>query len=133
MLETKENRESINTAVGDVKLSEISEEDLIRATLRGLSRAIILWLVSQRPMSGYHITKEITRLTERRFTSGTIYPLLYELERKGFITGKWTEKGRRRIKYYSITEEGEEMLGKIRRLLEKPLREILQNFLGGEA
>ncbi|OYT45541.1 PadR family transcriptional regulator [Candidatus Bathyarchaeota archaeon] len=114
-------------------MSEISEEDLIRATLRGLSRAIILWLVSQKPMSGYHITKEITRLTERRFTSGTIYPLLYELERKGFITGKWTEKGRRRIKYYSITEEGEEILGKIRRLLEKPLREILQNFLGGEA
>jgi len=113
-------------------LSETSEENLIRATLRGLSRAIILWLLSKRPMSGYKITKEITRLTERKFTSGVVYPLLYELEEKGFIAGKWLQKGRRRIKYYSITEEGEEILRNIRKLFEKPLREVLQSLLGEE-
>jgi len=107
-----------------------TEEDLIRATIRGLSRAIILWLVSRGPMSGYKITKEISRLTERKFTSGVVYPLLYELEEKGFISGKWFQKGRRRIKYYSITEEGEEVLRNIRRLFERPLREVLRSLLG---
>ena len=109
-------------------MSEIGE-DMIRAIIRGLSRVIILWLVSQGPASGYRITKEIRRLTGRKFTSGVIYPLLYELEEKGFITGRWVQRGRRRIKYYSITEDGEEILSNIRRLFEKPVREVLKSLL----
>ncbi|MBS7657069.1 PadR family transcriptional regulator [Candidatus Bathyarchaeota archaeon] len=105
------------------------EEDFVKATIRGFSRAIILWIISQRPMSGYKMVEEMKRLTERDFSSGVIYPLLYELENKKLISGKWVQKGRRRIKYYSITEEGTKLLNNLRELFEKPVREVLKSIL----
>ena len=76
------------------------EEELIQATIRGLSRAIILWLLSQKRMSGYKVNKELEKITGQHFTSGVSYPLLYELEEKRLIAGEWEKKGRRSIKYY---------------------------------
>ena len=81
-------------------------------------------------MSGYSITKEMMKLTERRLTSGVIYPLLYDLEEKGFIIGRWVEKGRRKIKYYSITEEGLKMLESLKNVLRRPMKSILKSILG---
>lgn len=70
------------------------------------------------------------RLTGQRFTVGVIYPILYELEEKGFITGRWQEKGRKRIKYYSITEEGTKILESLRENLEGPIKGVLRHLLG---
>ncbi len=106
------------------------ERDIVRAVVRGFSRAVILWLISQKPMSGYTIIKEIEKLTEQKFHAGIIYPLLYELEKDGFISGEWTQKGGRRIKYYSITEKGTQMLNQLRQRFEMPLKEVLKDFIG---
>jgi len=106
-----------------------AERGLIRATVRGFSRVIILWLVSQKPMSGYKIVKEIERLVGQKFHSGIIYPLLYELEKEGFIAGEWTQKGRRRIKYYSIIENGTELLNHLREIFEMPVKEVLKDLI----
>ena len=105
------------------------EENLVKTTVKGLRRVLILWLISQSKMSGYSIIKEIHRLTEFKFTSGIIYPLLYELEEKGLIRGEWIRRGRRNIKYYSITEKGENVLNKIRELFDKPLRQVIESLL----
>jgi len=109
-------------------LSDV-EEKLIRTTVKGLSRAIILWLISQKKMSGYAIIKELYRLTDFKFTSGIIYPLLYELEEKNLIKGEWIQKGRRNIKYYSITEKGEKVLNSLQNLFDKPLRQVIESLL----
>lgn len=106
------------------------EEYLIRATVRGFSRAIILWLVEQESMSGYRIIKEMRRLTAQRFHSGIVYPLLYEMEEKGFIAGDWVQKGRRRIKYYSLTEKGRMIVDRLRKLFKMPVREVLRDLIG---
>ena len=106
-----------------------AERGLIRSTIKGFSRSIILWLVSQKPMSGYAVMKEMKRLTGQRFHSGVIYPLLYDLEEKGLIAGKWTERGRRRIKRYSVTTKGTKMLNHIREFFEMPLREVLKDLI----
>jgi DNA-binding PadR family transcriptional regulator len=106
-----------------------AERDLIKATVRGFSRAIILWLVSQKPMSGYKILKETERLVEQKFHSGIIYPLLYELEKEVFIAGEWTQKGGRRTKYYSITENGTELLNRLRKIFEMPVKEVLKDLI----
>jgi DNA-binding PadR family transcriptional regulator len=105
------------------------EKELIRATVRGFSRAVILWLVSQKAISGYKIVKEIKRLTGQEFYPGVVYPLLYELEKDGFITGEWTQKGRRRIKYYSTTEKGTKLLNRLRELFEMPVKEVLKDLI----
>lgn len=107
-----------------------AERDLIRATVRGFSRVVILWLVSQKPMSGYKLVKEMKRLTGQNFHPGIIYPLLYELEKKDFIVGEWTQRGRRRIKHYSITDKGTKLLDRLRQLFEMPVKEVLKDFIG---
>jgi DNA-binding PadR family transcriptional regulator len=105
------------------------EIDIVRAIMRGFSRAFILWLISQKPMSGYTVIKEIEKLTGQKFHAGIVYPLLYELEENKFIIGKWTQKGRRRIKYYLITEKGTQMLNQLRKRFEMPVKEVLKDFI----
>ena len=106
-----------------------AERDLVRTTVRGFSRAIIVWLVSQKPMSGYKIVKEMKRLTDQEFHPGIIYPLLYELEKSGFIAGEWSQEGKRRIKYYSITENGTKLMNRLRELFEMPVKEVLKDLI----
>lgn len=106
-----------------------AEKELIRAIIRGFSRAIILWLISQKPMSGYTIMKKIEQLTGQKFHAGIIYPILYELEKDKFIYGVSTQKNRRRIKYYSITEKGTQMLNQLRQRFEMPVRDVLKDFI----
>ncbi|MDI6847537.1 MAG: PadR family transcriptional regulator [Candidatus Bathyarchaeia archaeon] len=104
-------------------------KDLVKATVRGFSRVIILWLISQKPMSGYGIVKELKRLTGQKFHSGVVYPLLYELEENKLIAGEWMQRGRRCVKQYSITKEGRELLNFMRELFEMPVKEILKDFI----
>jgi len=106
-----------------------AEKELVKSTVRGFSRAVILWLVSQKPVSGYKIVKEIKRLTGQEINPGIVYPLLYELENDGFIAGEWTQKGRRRIKYYSTTEKGTKLLNRLRKLFEMPVKEVLKDLI----
>jgi len=109
------------------------EEDIVRAITRGFSRAIILWLISQKPMSGYTVVQEIGNLTGQKFHARIVYPLLYELEKGGFVSGEWTQKGKRHIKYYSITEKGTQMLNQLRKRFEMPVKEVLKDFIREEA
>ncbi|MEM2250145.1 MAG: PadR family transcriptional regulator [Candidatus Bathyarchaeia archaeon] len=105
------------------------ESELVKSAVRGFSRVVILWLLSQKPMSGYSVTKELRRLTGWSFNSGVVYPLLYELEENKLIVGKWAKKGGRRIKYYSATKNGLMVLDRIRKLLKMPIKEVLKDFI----
>ena len=41
------------------------------------------------------------------FHVASLYPLLYRMEERGWIVGRWVEKeGTRRRRYYSVTEQG---------------------------
>jgi DNA-binding PadR family transcriptional regulator len=106
------------------------ERYLIKVTVRGFSRAIILWLMEREPMSGYRVVKEMRRMTEQHFHSGVVYPLLYEMESKGLITGDWIHKGRRRVKLYSLTTKGRAIVDHLRTLFKMPMREVLRDLMG---
>lgn len=97
--------------------------------IHGLERPIILWLLSHRPRHGYELILEFKRLTGRKLKPSIVYPFLHKLERNGFASGKWVEKGRRRIRYYSLTTKGEDLLRRIRKLFNKPLREVLLDMV----
>lgn len=105
------------------------EKSLIKAMVRGFSRSIILWLISQNSMSGYEMIKEMKRLTGQKFHSGVIYPILYELENKKFIVGKWIKKGKKRIKYYSITMKGIKLLNDLKNFLRMPIKKVIMDLL----
>ena len=79
---------------------------------------LILSLVEARPRHGY----EISKLIEQRsggavhFHVASLYPLLYRLEKRGSIQGRWVEKnGQRRRRYYRLTSEGQKALVSQRR------------------
>ena len=114
-------------------MDEVDEEGLIRSVIRGQSRALLLWVLDRKSASGYELTKELERLTGHKQSVGVVYPLLYEFEERGLITGEWEQRGRRRrIKNYSITDLGSKMLDNIRELLEMPVREVINQIVQKE-
>ncbi len=119
-------------ACGASELGE-AEAELIKATLRGFNRAVILWLVSKKTMSGYSVVKEMQRLTGQKFHQGVVYPLLYEQEKNGLIKGTWVQRGKVRIKNYEITERGTQLLSHLREVFRMPLKEAMEDLIGAPA
>jgi transcriptional regulator len=84
-----------------------------RELKKGSTELLILSLVEQRPRHGYEISKLIEQRSEGflKFNVASFYPLLYRLEKRGFIRGRWVEKdGQRRRRYYRLTAEGKKVL-----------------------
>src|ERR1700746_1847491 len=80
---------------------------------RGSDELLILSLVEARPRHGYEISKLIEQRSEGavRFYVASLYPLLYRLEKRGWIQGRWVEKaGQRRRRYYRLTPGGASVL-----------------------
>jgi PadR family transcriptional regulator, regulatory protein PadR len=80
-----------------------------RELKKGSAELLILSLVEAQPRHGY----ELSKLIEQRsggvltFRAASLYPLLYRLERRGWIQGRWVEKaGLRRRRFYRLTPSG---------------------------
>ena len=79
---------------------------------------IVLALLEGRPRHGYELAKMIESGSDSRlqFHVASLYPMLYRLERKKLVEGKWVEKaGERRRRYYRLTAEGRKALAQQRR------------------
>ena len=80
-----------------------------RELMRGAGPIAVLGLLEQREMYGYELVEALSRQTEGVLAMGqsTLYPLLYNLERKKLIRSTWreAESGRKR-KYYGLTRKG---------------------------
>lgn len=84
-----------------------------RELKKGSAELLILSLVEARPRHGYEISKliEVRSGGLLRFNVASLYPLLYRLEKRGWIQGRWVEKaGQRRRRYYRLTAEGKKVL-----------------------
>src|SRR5438270_3113545 len=91
----------------------IAPKVLDRELKKGSAELLILSLVEHRPRHGYEISKLIEARSGGvlRFNVASFYPLLYRLEQRGFIEGRWVEKpGQRRRRYYKLTAAGRKVL-----------------------
>ena len=86
---------------------------LDRELKKGSAELLILSLVEDQPRHGYDLSK----LIETRsgglltFRVASLYPLLYRLEKRGWIHGRWIEKaGQRRRRSYRLTPAGRQIL-----------------------
>jgi len=80
---------------------------------KGSAELLILALLEARPRHGYEIGKLIHMRSrgDLTFTAAALYPLLYRLEKRGWVEGRWLEKaGTRRRRFYHITKAGRRML-----------------------
>ncbi len=90
---------------------------LDRELKKGSAELLVLALVEHRPRHGYEISQVIEERSEGavRFRVASLYPLLYRLEKRGWIAGRWVEKpGQRRRRYYRITAAGRSVLAQQR-------------------
>lgn len=78
--------------------------------MKGLLDLIILQLLKSKPMHGYQIIMSIRRTFGVYFGPSTIYPLLSDLEKSGYVTSEWDMTHERPRKVYKLTHEGLSLL-----------------------
>ena len=84
-----------------------------RELKKGSAELLILSLVEDQPRHGYDIGRliQVRSRGALKFNVASLYPLLYRLEKRGWIEGKWMEKpGQRRRRLYRLTTEGRKVL-----------------------
>jgi len=85
---------------------------------KGSAELLILSLLEVRPRHGYDVSKLIEQRSRGtlRFHAASLYPLLYRLEKRGWVQGRWVEKsGQRRRRYYRLAPQGRKVLASQRR------------------
>jgi len=83
------------------------------AARKGSAELLILASLEDSQLHGYDIAREITRRSGGLLTFhvASLYPILYKLEDRGLIAGRWVEKaGQRRRRCYRLTAVGKRTL-----------------------
>jgi PadR family transcriptional regulator PadR len=100
-----------------------------RELKKGSAELLILSLVESRARHGYDIAKLIEQRSDGtlKFHAASLYPLLYRLEKRGWIEGRWTERaGERRRRLYKLKPAGRRVLAAQRSGWEAFVRAIAQ-------
>ncbi len=103
-----------------------------RELLKGVAPMAVLEVLTREPMYGYQLSSILAESSGDILSlgRGSLYPLLYNLEAKGYVKAKEraADSGRRR-RYYSITERGRKQLARSRKQWDK-LREGIDLLFG---
>ncbi|MBS1876555.1 MAG: PadR family transcriptional regulator [Acidobacteria bacterium] len=84
-----------------------------KALQKTSAEMVVLALLEERQRHGYELAKLIETRSEGKleFHVASLYPLLYRLEAKGWVEGRWIERpNERRRRFYRITPAGKKML-----------------------
>ena len=94
---------------------------LVKFFSNGVTHNLILWIISKEPIHGYGIMKKLDEFfeftsdnCELKSSSSKVYPILRKMEDNGLIIGEWKTVNNKRLKFYSITDDGEIVLNHIR-------------------
>jgi transcriptional regulator len=85
---------------------------------KGSADLLVLAVLEAQPRHGYDIARRIDAESggRLRFHVASLYPMLYRMERRGWIAGRWLERaGQRRRRYYRLTTAGRRRLAEQRR------------------
>jgi len=106
----------------------VLEAEVLRKMYKRLVKSFLDVLVLSElrngPMSGYDVIAFIHNKYRLLVSSGTVYSLLYSLERDGLIEGRWNQRKR----VYILTDKGEKSIEAILRSNEK-IKGFLMNLL----
>ncbi|MBN1580975.1 MAG: helix-turn-helix transcriptional regulator [Anaerolineae bacterium] len=82
---------------------------------KGSTTVLVLSMLTEKPMYGYQIAKELAARSEGvfDFKEGTLYPALHRMEKDGLLFSYWevVQEGPSR-KYYTITDKGSDALAR---------------------
>ena len=77
---------------------------------KGLLDMIVLQMIDSQPMHGYQVITKIRKTFGIYVGPSTVYPLLANLEKKGYIKGEWNMDSEKPRKVFTITTVGQTML-----------------------
>jgi len=81
---------------------------------RGTLELILLQLLVERPKYGYELVRHLQTGGDTGIREGTVYPVLYRLEDRGWITPEWQAPARGvPRKYYQLTDLGKQRLDQL--------------------
>jgi DNA-binding PadR family transcriptional regulator len=85
----------------------------VQQLLKGIVEPLLLFIISELPVHGYQIAKELDKRSQGyfEFKGSTIYSALRRLEKEGLVLSAWqqvTQKQKRRC--YELTEKGRQIL-----------------------
>ena len=93
-------------------------DEVLRGPIKSktLFPVLLLHLIHEQPDHGYGLMQRIESICGDLIAVNTnkIYPLLRRLEERGFVTATWDHPTKRSRRVYSITEQGDERLRRIK-------------------
>ena len=80
--------------------------------LSGSTTMLLLKLLDNKDMYGYEMIETLRQRSQNVFElkAGTLYPLLHNLEAKGYLSSYEQEKNGKTRVYYSISKQGKSFL-----------------------
>ncbi|MBX5326582.1 MAG: PadR family transcriptional regulator [Candidatus Bathyarchaeia archaeon] len=113
--------------VGEVKIMEANVlRRMHERIIKNFMDILILAELKNGAMSGYDVIAFIHNKFHLLVSSGTVYSLLYSLERNGLIEGKWNERKR----VYKLTDKGDRTIQTILSANDK-IQYLIKNLLRG--
>lgn len=104
---------------------------------RGTVELVLLSLLQGQDMYGYQLSQKMALRSKGRFTlqEGSLYPILYRLSDKGYLSERKELVNRRRTRvYYHLEPEGEAYLAQIRKEyfdINRGILDLLRSSEGG--
>lgn len=88
----------------------IAQKEVSTKLTKGLLDMIILQFLNAEPMHGYQVISKIRKNFGIYFGPSTIYPMLGNLEKKGYVDSHWNTNFDRPRKVYNLTAAGQGIL-----------------------
>ena len=104
-------------------MTENHQTELVQRIIKNLLDIQLLRMVQAQPLWGYKIKKKVEANFNVKLRHGALYPMLNQLEKKGFITNQRQTKGGRARKVYTITQEGKTYLQSYYSILKEQLKD----------
>jgi len=109
---------------GEHRLESEVLKKMHRRIVKSFMDILILAELRNAPMSGYDVIAFVHNKFGILVSSGTVYSLLYSLERDGLIRGVWAKRKR----VYELTEKGERNIEAIMNANDK-IKALMTNLL----
>lgn len=110
--------------------------DIALEAKKGSAELLVMALLEARERHGYELAKQIEAQSRGviEFQVASLYPMLYRLEERGWIEGRWVEKAsQRRRRFYRLTSEGRRILAAQRKGWREFIRALQRIAQVGEA
>jgi len=104
--------------------------------IKGTLEMIVLEVLQREPMHGWGITERIERRSDGLLSinQGSLYPALYRLVARGWVSSEWRiTENNRRARYYALTRSGRRQLSSERAQWEKLSRGVNLILSGARA